>query len=492
MPLALDNSQERKKIAEYVVANIEKALENGWVKVYYQPVVRALTGQLCGAESLARWIDPEMGFLSPDKFIGALEESRQIHKLDCWIVKKVCSDISERIHNGLDAVPVSINFSRLDLEATDMLKVLEDAVDEYDIPRDYIHVEITESMIVSDAELMSGMIERFRSTGYEVWMDDFGSGYSSLTVLKDYHFDTLKLDMSFLRSFDDKSKAIITSTVIMAKEIDVMTLAEGVENIEQVEFLKNIGCGRLQGYYYGKPMPINDFFDHIKESKIEIEKRQWRHFYDVASFHARRTDEPLAIFEDDNGVLRTLFMNDIYKIQAFGRSYDQEDIDQKVFRSNSPINSQLRKFADTVEQSKNLETFYFTVDGNILCLKGKEIAENAGSHILMSSIRNISSDTNIEKRNSLDFRLKEINHMFDTVAQINPSNNTIIPLVGKFRYMKGSSSDGMDLNTYTQKFKEEYIALADAKKFDVFCDWSTLNSRIENSFKGYVENMFRI
>ncbi len=492
MPLALDNSQERKKIAEYVVANIEKALENGWVKVYYQPVVRALTGQLCGAESLARWIDPEMGFLSPDKFIGALEESRQIHKLDCWIVKKVCSDISERIHNGLDAVPVSINFSRLDLEATDMLKVLEDAVDEYDIPRDYIHVEITESMIVSDAELMSGMIERFRSTGYEVWMDDFGSGYSSLTVLKDYHFDTLKLDMSFLRSFDDKSKAIITSTVIMAKEIDVMTLAEGVENIEQVEFLKNIGCGRLQGYYYGKPMPINDFFDHIKESKIEIEKRQWRHFYDVASFHARRTDEPLAIFEDDNGVLRTLFMNDIYKIQAFGRSYDQEDIDQKVFRSNSPINSQLRKFADTVEQSKNLETFYFTVDGNILCLKGKEIAENAGSHILMSSIRNISSDTNIEKRNSLDFRLKEINHMFDTVAQINPSNNTIIPLVGKFRYMKGSSSDGMDLNTYTQKFKEEYIAVADAKKFDVFCDWSTLNSRIENSFKGYVENMFRI
>lgn len=492
MPLASDNSQERKKIAEYVVANIEKALENGWVKVYYQPVVRALTGQLCGAESLARWIDPEMGFLSPDKFIGALEESRQIHKLDCWMVKKVCSDISERIHNGLDAVPVSINFSRLDLEATDMLKVLEDAVDEYDIPRDYIHVEITESMIVSDADLMSGMIERFRSTGYEVWMDDFGSGYSSLTVLKDYHFDTLKLDMSFLRSFDDKSKAIITSTVIMAKEIDIMTLAEGVENQEQVEFLKNIGCGRLQGYYYGKPMPIDDFFDHIKERGIEIEKRQWRHFYDVASFHARHTDEPLAILEDDNGVLRTLFMNDIYKIQAFGRSYDQEDIDQKVFHSNSPINSQLRKFADTVEQSKNLETFYFTVDGNILCLKGKEIAENAGSHILISSIRNISSDANIEKRNSLDFRLKEINHMFDTVTQINPSNNTIIPLVGKFRYMKGISSDGMDLNTYTQKFKEEYIALADAKKFDVFCDWSTLNSRIENSFKGYVENMFRI
>ncbi len=165
MPPANDNSRESRKIADYVINNIDKAIEMGWVKVYYQPVIRAITGQLCGAESLARWIDDEVGFLPPDKFIGALEESRQIHKLDCWIVRKVCSDISERIHNGLDAVPVSVNFSRLDFEATDMLKVVEDAVEEYDIPRDYIHVEITESMIVSDAALMTRVIESFRSAG---------------------------------------------------------------------------------------------------------------------------------------------------------------------------------------------------------------------------------------------------------------------------------------------------------------------------------------
>ena len=492
MPSTKDNDMECKKIANYVVSNIEKALENGWIKVYYQPVVRALTGQLCGAESLARWIDPEFGFLSPDKFIGALEESRQIHKLDCWIVKKVCSDISARINNGLDAVPVSINFSRLDLEATDMLKVLEDAVDEYDIPRDYIHIEITESMIVSDAEMMSAMIERFRNTGYEVWMDDFGSGYSSLTVLKDYHFDTLKLDMSFLRSFDAKSKAIITSTVIMAKDIDVMTLAEGVETQEQVEFLKNIGCGRLQGYYYGKPMPIQDFFTHIEKSKIEIEKRQWRHFYDVASFSARRTDASLALFEDNNGHIRTLFMNDAFKSQCFNKPYDLKKIDQIIFNSGSPFNAQFKKFADTIAQSKNLETFYYTVDGNILCIKGKEIAENAGSHIIMSSIRNISTDADIEKQNSLDYKLKEINHMFDTVAQINPSQNIILPLVGKFRYVKNMSGEEIDLNSFIQKFRDEYIAPADIKKFDDLFDWFTLNTRIKNSSKSYVENLLRI
>ena len=259
------NHPDTRLIAEYVIKNIDAALENDWIKVYYQPVIRTLTGQLCGAESLARWVDPEFGFLSPDKFIGALEASRQIHKLDCFIVNKVCSDISERINNGLDGVPVSVNFSRLDFEATDMLKVLEDAIAKYDIPKDYIHVEITESMIVSDADLMRRVIGSFRDAGYEVWMDDFGSGYSSLTLLKDYYFDTLKLDMDFLKSFTDRSKSIMTSTITMAKDINIMTLAEGVETAEQLEALKQMGCDIIQGYYLSKPLPINDFEELIEK-----------------------------------------------------------------------------------------------------------------------------------------------------------------------------------------------------------------------------------
>ena len=492
MPPGKDNSQESRRIADYVIQNIDKAIENGWVRVYYQPVIRTLTGQLCGAESLARWIDPELGFLSPDKFIGALESSRQIHKLDCWIVRKVCSDISERIHNGLDAVPISVNFSRLDLEATDMLKVLEDAVAEFDIPRDYIHVEITESMIVSDAELMTRMIESFRETGYEVWMDDFGSGYSSLTLLKDYHFDTLKLDMEFLRSFNDRSKAIITSTITMAKGINIKTLAEGVETAEQVQFLKEIGCGRLQGYFYGKPMPIDEFFNHVQEYGIDIEGRQWRHFYDVASFNARQTDEPLSIIEDTGDDFMTLFMNDTYRNQIVDRRYNLEEIDQIIFHSGSSATKKFREFLKTMEQTKNMETFYYTVNGNILCLKGKELTENAGRHIIMASIRNISSDTTILKRNSLDFRLKELNHMFETVTQINPSKNTIIPLVGKYQYLKDMDLENTDLNARVSRFKDEFVALADVKKFEALCDWSTLQKRIDSSSKGYIENLFRV
>ena len=127
-------------VKQYVTDNIDKALQSGWIKVYYQPVIRSLTEQLCGAESLARWIDPEMGFLPPDKFIGTLEKTRQIHKLDLFIIEQVCKDISERLKNRLPTVPVSVNVSRLDFEEVDMLEALEEFVGRYDVPRDYIHI----------------------------------------------------------------------------------------------------------------------------------------------------------------------------------------------------------------------------------------------------------------------------------------------------------------------------------------------------------------
>ncbi len=492
MPSDDAKSQESRLITEYVVKNIDAAIENGWVKVYYQPVIRALTGQLCGAESLARWIDPEVGFLTPDKFIGALESCRQIHKLDCFIIQQVCSNISDRIHNGLDAVPVSVNLSRLDLEATDMLKVIEDAVDKYDIPRDYIHIEITESMIVSDAALMSRTIDSFRASGYEVWMDDFGSGYSSLTLLKDYQFDTLKLDMGFLSSFNDRSKAIMTSTITMAKDIDIKTLAEGVETPEQIEFLKSIGCGRLQGYFYGKPMPIDDFFSHIEEFGIAIEPRQLRHLYDVASFNARYTDEPLEILEDDGKTFKTLFMNEPYRRQILSQETDLAKLDSLIYHTNSPLLKKYREFANTIEASKNNETFYYTHNGYILCFQAKELVESCGKHIIRGSIRNISNDAAMKKRNSLDHRLKELNHLFDTVMLMNPEKNTVSPLVGKFRYSDDDNADNTNLSERLSRFTNYYIAAADRNRFIEFADFDTIRERIQTTDSGFTANLFRI
>ena len=485
--------QDTRLITEYVIKNIDAALENGWIHVYYQPVIRSLTGQLCGAESLARWIDPEIGFLSPDKFIGALEASRQIHKLDCWVVDKVCSDISERIKKGLIAVPVSVNFSRLDFEATDMLKLVEDAVEKYDIPRDYIHIEITESMIVSDADLMSRVIESFRNAGYEVWMDDFGSGYSSLTLLNNYNFDTLKMDMNFLSSFTEKSKSIMTSAINMAKDINMMTLAEGVETAEQVEFLKSIGCGKLQGYFYGQPMPIDEFFDHIAEFGITIEERQWRNYYQVASFAARYTDEPLEIIEDDGKNFRTLFMNDEYKRQIqLKASIPLEQLDKLIYQTKSPLLKKYREFANTIESTKNLETFYYTYNGNILSLQAKEIAEHNGKHIIRASNRNISMDTNLKKQNNVNNKLKELNHIFESVLIANAEKNTITPLLGDFAYSGRVVKGSNNLSDHLKTMADDFLAITDRAKFLEFADIKTVGEKIDRSQKGYIENIFRI
>ncbi len=480
-----------KQIAEYVVNNIDVAIEKGWVKVFYQPVIRTLTGQLCGAESLARWIDPEYGFLAPNKFIGPLEESGQIHKLDCFIVDKVCSDIAERLGNNLDTVAVSVNFSKLDFETADMLEVVKNAVAKYNIPRDYIHIEITESMIVSNADLMRGVIDGFRNAGFEVWMDDFGSGYSSLNHLKDYEFDTIKMDMEFLASFTDKSKAIMTSAISMAKDIGLMTLAEGVETQEQVDFLYSIGCGKLQGYFYGKPLPLDEFFEHIKEKGITIEPRRWRHYYQAGSFCARYTDEPLEIIEDDGKDFRTLFMNKAYKRQIFTRDYTIEELDHVIYKTKSPLLKKYREYADTIEKTKNLETFYYTFDGNIICFQGVEISEMEGKHLIKGSVRNISLDNDFKKQNNVGNKLRELNHLFESIMIINIEKDTIFPLIGRSKYIEIPETTNNVLQEHLNRLVEGFIADVDRDKFFEFTNTSTLKSRIEASDNGYISNLFR-
>ncbi|MCR5672073.1 MAG: EAL domain-containing protein [Butyrivibrio sp.] len=486
--------EKQKALEEYVIDRIDEALEKGFIKVYYQPVIRSLTGELCSCESLARWIDPEVGFLAPNSFIGALEKSKQIHKLDCHIVKTVCKDIHDRLFGGHSVVPVSVNFSRLDFLMCDMLEVVEQAVYENDIPRDFIHIEITESMIASDADLMKREIERFRDCGYEIWMDDFGSGYSSLTLLKDYDFDMLKMDMDFLSSFTPKSKSVMQHLITMAKDIGLNTLAEGVETREQVEFLKSIGCGRLQGYYYGQPMPLDEMITHLRKKDIGIEGRQWRSYYELACFNIKSTDVPLEIVEDDGKNFTTLFMNDAYKAQIFGdeKQIDIEEIDKRIYNTPSPLLKKYRQFANAVEKSKNTETFFYTNGGSILRLTLKEIAENAGKHLIKGSIYNISMDSNISTKNNIDSKLKEVNHIFESVLLMNPEKDTMAPLLGSYMYLTEHTNGNSDLEASLEYISKKIVFPTDEAKFREFIDFSSLKKRIKDSGKGYVENIFRL
>ena len=252
------------KLQQHILDSLEAAIQSGAIRVQYQPIVRLSTGNICEAEALARWSDSELGTISPAEFIPTLEEYREIHRLDVHALKQVCRDYHARSVKGLPVLPVSVNLSRLDFELCDILSEVELAVTLNDIPRNMLRIEITESIGEEDTTVLNLGIERFRAMGYEVWMDDFGSGYSSLNVLKDYNFDTIKFDMKFLHGFDikksDKAKYIISSNLKMARLMGMQALAEGVETGEQLEYLRSIGFDKAQGYYFGKPMNLDDIF----------------------------------------------------------------------------------------------------------------------------------------------------------------------------------------------------------------------------------------
>ena len=251
---------------QYIQENIDRAIAEKWIRVYYQPIVRTVTEKVCDEEALARWIDPAEGFLSPAEFIPYLEAAGLVYKLDLYVLEQVLEKIRAQQADGLPVVPHSINLSRSDFEYCDMVEEIRKRVDAAGIPRDRITVEVTESVIGSAFEFMKEQVARFRALGFPVWMDDFGSGYSSLDVLQSIRFDLIKFDMSFMRKLNegDSAKIILTELLKMATALGLDTVCEGVETAEQVHFLQEVGCSKLQGYYYTKPLPYDEILERYR------------------------------------------------------------------------------------------------------------------------------------------------------------------------------------------------------------------------------------
>ena len=293
---------KEEKNRQQIIDNLDRAIDEGWIQVYYQPIVRSTNGKVCDVEALARWNDPVRGLLMPFSFIPVLEEAGLIHKLDMCVLRQVLRDIRENDRNGNRSVPVSINFSREDFDACDLVKEINALVDAAQVDRKLINIEITESMVGSDFDYMKDQVERFRAQGFQVWMDDFGSGYSSLDVLQSIKFDLIKFDMGFMRRLDEgeEGKIILTEMMKMATSLGVDTICEGVETEAQVRFLQEIGCSKLQGYYFMKPVPRSQF---LKKYTVDIngglEDPEQSGYYDTVgrinlydlSFLANREDD---------------------------------------------------------------------------------------------------------------------------------------------------------------------------------------------------------
>ena len=255
---------EDAKLREYVVTHLDEAIERGYLEVYYQPIICTATREICDEEALSRWNDPEHGLLAPYRFIPPLEESRQVYKLSLHVVRQVLADFKRKREAGLVPVPVSVNLSRHDFEQCDMVQAISKLVDAAGFSRDMLRIEITESAFTKNQELLKREVARFRASGFEVWMDDFGSEYSTLSLLQDLDFDLVKLDMEFMRHSSDSGRnlIIVANVLNMIKQMGIATLVEGVECEEHLGILRGMGCDKMQGYLFSKPLPLQTIIDN--------------------------------------------------------------------------------------------------------------------------------------------------------------------------------------------------------------------------------------
>ncbi len=242
-----------------IISRADYALANNEFQVYFQPKCNMRTGKVIGAEALVRWIHPENGIISPAAFIPVFEQNGFIRKLDAFIWEKVVQWLDTWKKAGHELLPISVNVSRLDILGRDLCSTLEAIIKKYDVPNDMLELEITESAYTSQFDEITSTVNHLMNLGYTVLMDDFGSGYSSLNMLKEINIDILKLDLKFLDKTNSKSRDILESIVHMAKWLNLKVIAEGVETRSQIDFLLTIGCEYAQGYYFYQPMDSKAF-----------------------------------------------------------------------------------------------------------------------------------------------------------------------------------------------------------------------------------------
>lgn len=240
---------------------MEQALADGSFALMLQPKFNFQTGKMEGAEALVRWNQTERGLVRPDDFIPLFERNGFILKLDMFILEQAVRFLAKWRSDGKQQVPIAVNFSRLHLNDSRYIPQMARIVDEYDVPHHLIEVELTESVILNNHELAQNVVRGLHNKGFSVAMDDFGSGYSSLNVLKSLQFDSIKLDKEFVSGCEQNSTArkVVQGAVEMIKAIDAKVIAEGVETAEQAEFLRDVGCDLAQGYYFARPLPVAEF-----------------------------------------------------------------------------------------------------------------------------------------------------------------------------------------------------------------------------------------
>lgn len=399
-----------------IIGMMRAGLRDEQFVIYYQPQYDHATGKLVGAEALVRWQHPEKGLISPGLFIPVFEKNGFITQLDLYVFEKVCQFLRFCLDEEMVIVPISTNLTRHDFFYPNFIDTLEGIRKKYDIPPEFIRLEITESVALGNSQFINEAMERLHSYGYVVEMDDFGSGYSSLNILKDIDFDIIKLDMRFLENGQDEANrggTILSSVVRMVNWLGVPVIAEGVETVSQANFLKSIGCNYIQGFLYSKPLPEDEYKQHISMTNVgvSIPQKKLLDTLDAGNFFANDSLEELifnnfvggaAIFDYRDGKLEIVRVNESY-LSELGLELSEKDV-----MSQSPLDGfddegrenyleMLERAIETgTEQECETWRTLTSADGREerLCVRSNVImvGKSKDAYLFYARIRNITSE----------------------------------------------------------------------------------------------------
>ncbi len=401
-----------------VTGMMRTALRTGQFAVYYQPQYNHSAGMIVGAEALVRWIHPEKGLIPPVQFISVFENNGFISHLDQYVFEQVCAFQRRQLDKKVELVPISVNLTRYDIFVPNFLETLETIRQKYDVPAQYIRIEITESSALGNSHFINNALRILHGYGYVVEMDDFGSGYSSLNILKDIDFDMIKLDMRFFREERKSGQGgrggiILSSVVRMVNWLQLPMIAEGVETMEQADFLRSIGCDYIQGYLYSKPLPGREFERLLGDSPVGKTAPDMRliETMDADRFWSSESLETLifsnyvggaAIFEYKNGKAEVLRVNKKY-LQELGMNLTEKDIVNKSLsdflgKSDQTLYINMLEKAIKTGEEQECETWRNICSSSCgeeqICIRStiRLIGHGKDHYIFYAMIRNITAE----------------------------------------------------------------------------------------------------
>lgn len=470
-----------------ITLSMHKALEEFEFEMYLQPKVLIKTGQVVGAEALARWNSKKHGMIYPDQFIPVLEQSGFIEELDFFMLEQACRFIKKNMNDGKELLPISVNFSKAHLVRKNFVETIFQTVNRNGIPAGLIEIEMTESMMSDDFQTLINLANEFKYLGFKVALDDFGSAYSSLNYLKEMPFDVIKIDKEFLNSTttSDKGRVIVAKMVELIKTIRMIPVMEGVETKEQADFLEKLGCDLGQGYYYSKPLPVSEYETYIATHAVLSDERFMKRMEDLTELSYSYVVPKE--FQMDNWELYTLgknidmglmkgyldgeaavqYVNDrALEYLGYSRQEFREQFRNSIaaFTYSEDVHSVMDQVQQLIETGKSLEFQSRAIrkDGKIIILKGRIscVIDNNGRPVGIYAFQDVTEELERAERmqHALEERVQELN---ERVRSEKESREALRLSEERYRLILEQSDDIMfewnfetDAITFSEKFEK--------------------------------------